>query len=129
MTPAPRFLIDENLSPQLTPLAHARGFEAQHVNGIGLRTFMDWTLMEIIAEHGWTLVTNNVLEFEERFRVTDVHAGVIFIVQSVRLDLQKQFFDLALNEAERIGDLTNHAIRVEITGEFVDVTSYELPSS
>jgi predicted nuclease of predicted toxin-antitoxin system len=35
---APRFLIDENLSPALAEPARERGFEAMHVNHLGLRS-------------------------------------------------------------------------------------------
>jgi Domain of unknown function (DUF5615) len=34
---AARFLIDENLSPELVTPAHQRGYEAMHVNHLGLR--------------------------------------------------------------------------------------------
>lgn len=42
---APRFLIDENLSPKLVEPARARGYEAMHVNHLGLRTEKDWDLL------------------------------------------------------------------------------------
>lgn len=127
MPPASRFLVDENLSITLPPLAHARGFEAQHVNELGLAGARDWTLMEIIEADGWTLVTNNVREFEERFQTAEIHPGILLIVPNVTIDLQQKLFALALDEAERIGDLTNRAIRIEIVSKAVEVTSYELP--
>lgn len=34
---APRFLVDENLSVLLPEVAHARGYEATHINHYGLR--------------------------------------------------------------------------------------------
>jgi hypothetical protein len=46
---APRFLIDENLSPTLVEPARERGFEAIHVNHLGLRTETDWDLLKVIA--------------------------------------------------------------------------------
>lgn len=49
---APRFLIDENLSIHLPGLAHARGYEAIHVNHRGLRTWSDWSLVAIIEREG-----------------------------------------------------------------------------
>jgi hypothetical protein len=55
---APRFLIDENLSPALVEPARRRGFEAMHVNYLGLRTETDWDLLKVIAEQDWVLVTN-----------------------------------------------------------------------
>jgi predicted nuclease of predicted toxin-antitoxin system len=47
--PAPRFLIDENLSPLLVNPARACGFEAKHVNHLGLRTEADWDLLYIVV--------------------------------------------------------------------------------
>ena len=52
---APRFLIDENLSPALVEPARRRGFEAMHVNYLGLRTETDWDLLKVIAEQDWVL--------------------------------------------------------------------------
>jgi len=46
----PRFLIDENLSIELPAVAHAAGFECQHVNDIGLRTKGDPILMRRIID-------------------------------------------------------------------------------
>jgi predicted nuclease of predicted toxin-antitoxin system len=60
---APRFLIDENLSPALVEPARRHGFEAMHVNYLGLRTETDWDLLKVIAEQDWVLVTNNAIEF------------------------------------------------------------------
>ncbi len=62
MTPS-RFLIDENLSPRLVEVARGFGFEAMHVNHIGLRTETDWELLKVVAADDWVLVTNNALEF------------------------------------------------------------------
>ncbi len=58
---APRFLIDENLSPALVEPAREQGFEAMHVNHLGLRTDTDWDLLKVIAEQDWVLVTNKGL--------------------------------------------------------------------
>ena len=63
---APRFLIDENLSPALVGPVRARGFEAMHVNHIGLRTETDWDLLKVITEQNWVLVTNNAIKFRGR---------------------------------------------------------------
>jgi predicted nuclease of predicted toxin-antitoxin system len=51
--PAPRFLIDETLSVELPALAHAAGFEAQHVNRLGLSTKGDPVLMQRILDEDW----------------------------------------------------------------------------
>ena len=81
---APRLLIDENLSPALVQPARARGFEAMHVNHLGLRTETDWDLLKFITEQDWVLVTNNAIEFRGRYGTIELHPGVIFLLPAVR---------------------------------------------
>jgi len=50
---APRFLIDENLLPALLEPARQRGFDAMHVDHLGMRTETDWDLLQIITEQDW----------------------------------------------------------------------------
>jgi predicted nuclease of predicted toxin-antitoxin system len=45
-----RFLIDECLHESLVGVAHAAGFEASHVNHLGLSGKPDWELAERISE-------------------------------------------------------------------------------
>jgi predicted nuclease of predicted toxin-antitoxin system len=93
--PAPRFLIDENLSPLLAEPARARGFEATHVNHLGLRTEADWELLRVVAEQDWVLVTNNAIEFRGRYREIELHPGVVFLLLSVRRRAQFELFGAA----------------------------------
>ncbi len=88
MTP-PRFLIDENLSPKLVEVARDRGYEAMHVNHLGLRTEADWELLKVVAENDWVLVTNNLVEFRGRYRQIDLHPGIIFLVPILRRPQQR----------------------------------------
>jgi predicted nuclease of predicted toxin-antitoxin system len=86
--PAPRFLIDENLSPRLVEPARARGYEAMHVNHLGLRTEVDWDLLRVVAAQDWVLVTNNAIEFRGRYREIELHPGVVFLLPAVRREMQ-----------------------------------------
>ena len=94
---APRFLIDENLSPKLVEPARARGYEAMHVNHLGLRTEKDWDLLRVVAEGDWVLVTNNAIEFRGRYRHIELHPGVVFLVPAVRGTEQVRLFEAALD--------------------------------
>jgi predicted nuclease of predicted toxin-antitoxin system len=85
----PRFLIDENLSPKLVEVARDRGYEAMHVNHLGLRTEADWELLKVVAENDWVLVTNNLVEFRGRYRQIDLHPGIIFLVPILRRPQQR----------------------------------------
>ena len=125
---APRFLVDENLSPALVDLARERGYEAMHVNHLGLRTDTDWDLLRIIAEQDWVLVTNNAIEFRGRYRRIELHPGVVFLLPAVRRTQQVRLFEAALDHVHLHPDLTNQALDVALdpTGN-VTVTSYDLP--
>lgn len=126
--PAPRFLIDENLSPLLVGPARARGFEAAHVNHLGLRTEADWDLLRVVAAQDWVLVTNNALEFRGRYREIELHPGVVFLLPAVRRNAQLRLFEVALEHVEDQPDLVNTALDVTLDGEGEPiVTAYTLP--
>jgi predicted nuclease of predicted toxin-antitoxin system len=125
---APRFLIDENLSPALVKPARERGFAATHVNHLGLRTQTDWTLLNVIAEQDWVLVTNNAIEFRGRYRDITLHPGVVFLLPSVRRAEQLRLFEAALDHVRAGGDLVNRALDVAFDlNRAVIVTAYDLP--
>jgi predicted nuclease of predicted toxin-antitoxin system len=125
---APRFLIDENLSPALVEPARRRGFEAMHVNYLGLRTETDWDLLKVIAEQDWVLVTNNAIEFRGRYRDIELHPGVIFLLPAVRRAEQLRLFEAALHQISTDGDMVNRALDVAFdrNSEAI-VTAYDLP--
>lgn len=93
----PRFLIDENLSPLLVNPARVRGFEAMHVNHLGLRTEADWDLLRAVADGDWVLVTNNCIEFRGRYREIGIHPGVVFLLPAVRREVQLRLFEAAVD--------------------------------
>jgi predicted nuclease of predicted toxin-antitoxin system len=123
-----RFLIDENLSPRLADVARDFGFEATHVNYLGLRSETDWELLKVVAADDWVLVTNNALEFRGRYREIDLHPGVIFLVPVIRRPQQIRLFEAALHYVRQYPDLTNRGLDIDFgsSGESV-VTAYDLP--
>lgn len=124
---APRFLIDENLSPRLVTPAHQRGYLAMHVNQLGLRTEKDWDILKIIENDDWVLVTNNAIEFRGRYRRIEIHPGIVFLVPSVRGLDQIRLFEAALDHVPLMENLVNRAIDVAFdrTGK-ITVTAYDL---
>jgi predicted nuclease of predicted toxin-antitoxin system len=125
---APRFLVDENLSVKLPPLAHKRGFEATHAIHLGLREWKDWNILEVVQKDHWVLITNNAIEFRSRYRTITKHPGVIFLLPSVRRQRQLQLFAAALDEVEIDPDLANQAIDVGFSGDAkIVVRRYALP--
>ena len=74
-----RFLIDECLHESLVGVAHGAGFEATHVNHLGLSGKPDWELAERIVEDEFTFVTNNRVDFIRLFGKMELHAGLIVL--------------------------------------------------
>ena len=85
-----KFLVDECLSPELTKLAHAKGYgESSHVVWLGHAGRKDWELTLLILEGDWTFVTRNSVDFRgpaEKPGSKGQYAGVIIHAGLVCLD-------------------------------------------
>lgn len=123
----PRFLIDENLSVLLPKTAHARGFEATHVNHKGLHQAKDWEILRVVAEEDWILVTNNAIEFRGRYQRLAVHPGVIFLLPATPRAQQVELFTAALDVIGQFPDMVNTALDVDCVGDRIRVRRYALP--
>ena len=127
MVSLPRFLVDENLSVLLPETAHARGYEAIHINHYGLRQSKDWDILKVVEEEDWTLVTNNAIEFRGRFQRIEVHPGVVFLIPAVPRALQIELFSAALDVIDVSSDMVNFALDVTYSEDHVRVNRYALP--
>src|SRR5215475_4437240 len=108
-----RFLIDECLHESLVGVAHGTGFEASHVNHLGLSGEPDWELADRIVKDEFTFVTNNRFDFIRLFGKMELHAGLIVIVPNVVPSIQRALFQAAiLYLAGR--ELINSAIEVSV---------------
>lgn len=125
--PAPRFLVDENLTIRLPEVAHEAGFEASHVNHLGLQSRKDWNLLETIRDGDWTLVTNNAMEFRDRYTREALHAGLILIVPNVRREEQVALFRAAIAEVAQYPDLVNCVIEANRDRNEIVIRRYEWP--
>jgi len=123
----PRFLVDENLSVFLPKTAHARGYDATHVNHRGLHQAKDWEILQVAREEDWILVTNNAIEFRGRYRRLEVHPGVVFLLPAISRAQQIELFSAALDAIELAPDIVNTAMDVDYDGGFVRVRRYRLP--
>jgi predicted nuclease of predicted toxin-antitoxin system len=121
-----RFPIDECLHESLVGLAHAAGFEAAHVNHLGLCGKPDLALAERIAKDEFTFVTNNRVDFIQLFGKTDLHNGPIVLVPNVRPALQRALFQAAL-EYSAGRSLIDIVTEVCLKGETVQCAEYHLP--
>jgi predicted nuclease of predicted toxin-antitoxin system len=122
-----RFLVDENLSVLLAETAHARGYEATHVNHYGLRESKDWDILKIVEKEDWILVTNNAVEFRGRFQGLEVHPGVVFIIPSAPRAQQIELFSAALDVIGQSPDMVNTALDVTYAEDHIRVNRYALP--
>jgi predicted nuclease of predicted toxin-antitoxin system len=121
-----RFLIDECLHESLVGLAHAAGFEATHVNHLGLSGRPDWVLADRIVKGEFTFVTNNRADFIQLFGEMDLHPGLIVLVPNVVPAMQRALFQAAIQYlAGR--DLVNSVIEACLEAKTVRCVEYEFP--
>jgi predicted nuclease of predicted toxin-antitoxin system len=121
-----RFLVDECLHESLVGVAHAAGFEATHVNHLGLSGKPDWKLADRIIKDEFTFVTNNRVDFIRLFGKMELHAGLIVLVPNVVPALQRVLFEAAIRCV--VGkDLLNTVIQVTLERNAVNCVEYSLP--
>jgi hypothetical protein len=135
-----KLLIDECLSEELAHLALERGHvETSHVVWIGKGGFKDWNLLPVILDGDWTFVTRNAHDFRGspdepgrggEYAKAEIHAGLICLNDLVMdLDVQRELFEVALDELERDGDLVNQVLEVETVGESeIRIRRYTFPT-
>ena len=128
-----KLLIDECLSPELVTLARARGFhESTHVTWLGMRSRKDWTILRRAVDEGFTLVTNNAVDFMMLYECQEVHSGLVCLNAAPRLmnlDVQKSLLRLAL---DRLGnaDPINEVLDVTLAADgTVLIERYAWPSN
>lgn len=121
-----RFLIDECLHESLAGLAHAAGFEATHVNHLGLSGRPDWALAERIVKDEFTFVTNNRTDFIQLFGEMALHPGLIVLVPNAVPAMQRALFRAVIQYVAG-RDLVNTVIEVYLEGKTVRCVEYEFP--
>jgi predicted nuclease of predicted toxin-antitoxin system len=121
-----RFPIDECLHESLVGVAHSAGFEATHVNHLGLSGKPDWQLSERIVAGEFTFVTNNRVDFLQLFRKMDLHPGLIVVVQNVAPAKQRALFRAVL-EFSTGRALVNAVVEVSLNGDTIRCVEYPFP--
>jgi predicted nuclease of predicted toxin-antitoxin system len=119
-----RFLIDECVSPDLCPVAHAAGHEAYHVAHHGWAALKDPHLVRKAIEHGLIIVTNNRDDFIKRLGSMDLHTGLVVILKHAQRDNQVAYFATVLEAINNRSDLINTVVEVD---EKNNVAIYEMP--
>jgi predicted nuclease of predicted toxin-antitoxin system len=72
-----RLLIDEDLSPKLTAIAHEAGYEATCVRDRGRLRSRDVEVARLALSEERVLVTNNIVDFLDLALEAGVHPGLI----------------------------------------------------
>jgi len=123
-----RFLIDECLSVDLVTVAGESGHEAQHVAHVGRAGCKDWNVLRYAREYDFILVTNNASDFRQLYATQPLHAGLIILIPAVNRDMQRRLFKAALDELAVIGEPVNRVLEVDLDGDEVTLTLYDLPA-
>jgi predicted nuclease of predicted toxin-antitoxin system len=124
-----RFLIDECLSLDLVSIAGRAGHEAQHVAHIGKAGWKDWNVVRYASDGDFVLVTNNASDFRRLYATQPLHARLVIIIPSVGRAEQQRLFRGALDELARLGEPVNRVLEVDIDGDDVTFTLYDLPDN
>ena len=126
-----KFLIDECLSLSLVKIAQNQGYQATHVNWLGLSSKGDWTIVQRSVEDSYVIVTNNATDFKLLIGREEIHAGLVCL--NIAPDLmskkaQEDLFEYALQQLggkEPINEVL--AITLNKNGK-VRAARYEWPS-
>jgi predicted nuclease of predicted toxin-antitoxin system len=122
-----RFLIDECLHPSLAEVAHGAGYEAHHINFLGLASTKDHDLMPRIVEGDFVFVTHNAVDFRRLYRGQPLHAGLIILVPQSPPARQRALFAAAIEEVGGEPGLINEALEVLVEGDEVVFQRYAWP--
>jgi hypothetical protein len=74
------------------------------------------------------LVTNNSSDFPRLYARQGLHAGLVIIIPNVNRVGQHGLFLTALEDLAKVGDLVNRVLEVDIDGDDVTFTVYDLPA-
>jgi len=124
-----KFLIDECLSIDLVFVASQAGHEAQHVAHVGKAGWKDWNVAGHASDGDFVLVTNNAGDFRRLYGMQPLHAGLVIIVPSVNRVTQRQLFRGALDLLATLGEPINRVLEVDIDGDEVMFSLYDLPAN
>jgi predicted nuclease of predicted toxin-antitoxin system len=123
-----KFLIDECLSIDLVSVASQTGHEAQHVAHVGKAGWKDWNVVRYAGDGDFVLVTNNASDFRKLYAIQALHAGLVIIIPNVKRAEQARLFRGALDELASLGEPINRVLEVDVDGEDVTFTLYDLPA-
>lgn len=111
----------------LVEVANGAGHEAHHVVHLGMQGWKDPEVMERVRLDGFTLVTNNAVDFRRLYAREAIHAGLIILLPQVKPEIQRALLRAAFVHLGDRDDLINKVIEVGLDGEEVMMDEYDLP--
>jgi predicted nuclease of predicted toxin-antitoxin system len=124
-----KFLIDECLTIDLILTASHEGYEAQHVARVGKAGWKDWNVAKYAGAGEFILVTNNASDFRRLYAAELLHPGLVIVIPNVGRVVQQQLFKAAIKVLEEKGEPINQVLEVDLAGDEVVLTIYDLPKS
>jgi hypothetical protein len=117
------------LSPPHRPGRCRRGIRpcSPPVAHIGRAGWKDWNVVRYTREGDFVLVTNNASDFRQLYAAQPLHAGLVILIPAVNRELQRRLFKAALDELAAIGEPVNRVLEIDLDGEEVTLTLYDLP--
>ena len=94
---------------------------------IGKAGWKDWNVVRYARDGDFVLVTNNASDFRQLYAAQPLHAGLVILIPAVNRELQRRLFKAALDELAAIGEPVNRVLEIDLDGEEVTLTLYDLP--
>lgn len=124
-----KFLIDECLTIDLVLMASHEGYEAQHVARVGKAGWKDWNVAKYAGAGEYILVTNNASDFRRLYAAELLHPGLVIIIPNVGRLVQQQLFQAAIKALEENGEPINQVLEIDLVGDEVVLSIYDLPKT
>ena len=121
---APRFLIDENLSPLLAYQLRSHGFDAVHVQELGLRGVSDADLLARAVAENRIVMTGNADDFRKLGARTPRHPGLAIILEATGRTQQLTLGTSLAHAIDQADETQGRLFEIDRSG---NVRSQELP--
>ncbi|MDZ4257887.1 MAG: DUF5615 family PIN-like protein [Gemmatimonadales bacterium] len=117
-------LIDECVTPLLRLVAHEFGYEAHFIHHRGWGGLKDPQLLKKLLSDDLTIVTNNYSDWVGLLGDSDLHPGLIVILENAPRSIELEHFTRVMLHVAGLSSLVNTAVEVGPDGH---VESYPLP--
>lgn len=92
---------DEDVTPTLQDVAHARGYDATSNRQRGKLHVLDHDLYPVVVEEEWIFITNNEKDFRKLARAQGLHPGVVILPSGGSPEQQRGWLDSVITDIEQ----------------------------